>query len=68
MEGNKIMDVALNKYSFLSFSKLYRFTLAEIVLYLSAQFGFLSVSAGNVFGQVGPAIMVCFGEKQLFEL
>ena len=29
---------------------------------------FLGVSAGNVLGQVGPAIMVYFGAKQLFEL
>lgn len=30
-------------------------------------FGFLDVSASNVFGLVGPAFRVCFGGKELFE-
>lgn len=36
------------------------FALAETVLYQSAQFGFLGVSAGNVLRQTWPAIMVYF--------
>ena len=39
--------------------------MAETVLNQSAQFGFLDVSASNVFGQVGSAITVYFGVKQL---
>lgn len=38
---------------------------AERVLYWSAQFGFLGVSAGNVLVQVGPVITVCFGANEL---
>ena len=36
--------------------------MADTVLYQSAHFGFLGVSAGNVFVLMGPAIMACFGE------
>lgn len=36
----------------------YGFALAEADLYHSAQFGFLGISAGNVFWQERPAIMV----------
>lgn len=43
-------------------------SLAETVLHMSGQFGFLSLSAGSVFWIVGPAIIVYFGARQLFKL
>lgn len=43
-----------------SISQCCRFALAEIVFHWSLQFGFLDVSAGNVFGQVRLAIKVYF--------
>lgn len=51
-----------------SSSRLGTFALAESVLYQSIQFAVLGVSAGNNFGQVGPAIIVCFEKRLLFEL
>ena len=51
-----------------SSSRLYRFTLAEIVLHQLAQFGLLDVCAGNALGQVGLAIRVYFGARSLPEL
>lgn len=41
--------------------------LAETI-HQSAQFGSLSVSASNVFGQVGPAFMVYFWLRQVCEV
>lgn len=38
-------------------SDVYRFTLAETVLYQSTKFGFLDVSADNILGKVGPDIL-----------
>lgn len=32
------------------------------------KFGFLAMSADNVLGQVGPAVKVCFGVRQLYQL
>lgn len=36
------------------------FALEQIDLYQSAQFGFLGMSAGNVLGQLEPAVTVYF--------
>lgn len=44
-----------------SSSRLCKFPLAEMALHQSAQLGFLGVFAGNVLGQVGWAVFVCFG-------
>lgn len=52
----------------MSTSRFYWFTLAEIVLCQSAQFGFLDMSTGNVFEQVGLAISVYFGVRTMPEL
>ena len=49
-------------------SKFYWFTLAEIVLCQSAQFGFLDMSTGNTSQQVGLAISVYFGVRTMPEL
>lgn len=49
-----------------SSSRLGTFALAESVLYQSIQFAVLGVSAGINFGQVGPAIIVCFEKRLLF--
>lgn len=51
-----------------SSSRLGTFALAETVLYQSIQFAVLGVSAGNNLGQVGPAIIVRFENRPLFEL
>lgn len=51
-----------------SSSRLGTFALAEIVLYQSIQFVVLGVSAGNILGQVGPATIVYFEKRPLFEL
>lgn len=48
--------------------RLYKFAMLETVLHQSTQFGCLCVSADNIFGQVGLAIMIRFGVKQLFNL
>ena len=40
----------------------------DIVPYQPAQFGFLGVSAGNVFGSVGSAFLVCFGMRLLLKV
>lgn len=47
-------------------SRLSKFAVAETDL--SAQLKFLYVSADNVLGQVGPAVKVCFGVRQLYQL
>lgn len=52
----------------ISFSRPYKFVLADIFLYCSAQFGFLGVSAGNVLRQEEPAIMVYSGARHMFHL
>lgn len=41
---------------------------AEKVLPQAAQFRFLGVSAGNVLGLMGAAILACMGMRQIFEL
>lgn len=51
-----------------SSSRLGTLVLAETVLYQSIQFAVLGVSAGNILGQVGPAIIVYFKKRPLFEL
>ena len=40
----------------------------DIVPYQPAQFGFLGVSAGNVFGSEGSAFLVCFGMRLLLRV
>lgn len=49
-------------------SIFYRFALAETVLHQSVLLGFLCVSAGNVFWQVGCPITDYFWVRQMFEL
>lgn len=53
-----------NRFALIDFIGL----LWQTVLHQSAQFLFLGTSAGNVFGQVGSAIVVYFGVRQLLEL
>ena len=55
-------------YAFGSSSRFHSFALAETIFQQPTEFGFLRVSAGNVLGQVGPAIMVFLGARQLLEL
>lgn len=50
------------------FQALYVVYFAETVYHWSAQFGFLDVFAGNVFGEGGPAIIVYFRARQLVKL
>lgn len=47
-------------------SRLYRFSLAEMILHQSlAQSEFLGVSDDNIFGKVGPTIMIYLGLRKL---
>lgn len=51
-----------------SSSRHYRFALSETILNQSVQFEVQGMFAGNILGQMGSAIMVYFGVRQLFEL
>ena len=61
------MDVSAHLSTWIFSSRLIRLALEETDLPQSTQFRFLGMSAGSVLGQMEPAIMVCFSERQLFE-